>query len=131
VALAADRLVFGFFHRVPIGLFLFLAVSILSYIVFRSQFLGEVRCDSDPVATVIYNNSNMISAITNIEEISYSQEKKLRTCAAIATAGGRRQKLTFVIDTSRRGQQVPSLDYLSGSTGPKYNRFSVSYRLAD
>ena len=112
--------------RIVIGLVLSLVASALSYIVLQWQLYAAVKCDNVHVASLIYNASSNISAITDIEEVSYSQQQGSRTCSGVATTDGRRRKMIFVIDTSHRGQPVDSRP-----NDQEYRKFSVSYRFSD
>jgi hypothetical protein len=112
--------------RVILYLILSVGPAILGAIVFQSQFWRSVNCNDGQVFTVIYNNSR-ISEIKNAREVAYSRADEKRTCTADAVVGNLSKKLTFVIDTSRRGQP-------NGQSYDKhiqYNKFSISYQLHD
>jgi hypothetical protein len=118
------------FYHIGLGGVVSAVGAVLSYIAFQSQFWAEVKCDSGQVATMIYNGAANISEITNIKEVSFSPDTQVRTCSADVTAKGRKQKLIFAIDTSRKGQPTP-LNFVQHSEGPKLYKFTLSYRLFD
>jgi hypothetical protein len=96
------------------------ALSALAFFVFRSQFWSEVKCDNGEIATLIYNLGK-VSSISNTQEVSFDDAKKLRTCTADVIAESRDRKIVFVIDTSERG-----ISSTAGAT-----KFAVSYNFAD
>jgi hypothetical protein len=133
----------GFFERFAFAHIVFaIFVSLLSalgaLVVSYAQFRGDVNCDEAQVLTFLYNHSRM-SWIANVREVSFEGPARKRTCIADAVVDGRPQKLTFVIDTSDRGQAVEPLpiveQFRQGKLIPdletRYNKFSISYVLHD
>jgi hypothetical protein len=133
----------GFFERFAFAHIVFaIFVSLLSalgaLVVSHTQFWGDVNCDEGQVLTFLYNHSRM-SWIANVREVSFEGPARKRTCIADAVVDGRPQKLTFVIDTSDRGQAVEPLPIVEqlrqGKLIPdletRYNKFSISYVLHD
>jgi hypothetical protein len=114
-----------------------LGAPLLSFLAFRANFLGDVKCTDRDVAQTIYDHSK-ITSIKNITEISFDEKEKKRTCLASATiAGEYERKLTFIIDTTHRGQAMQrpigtaplTVDMLNQR--PEANKFTVSFWLAD
>jgi hypothetical protein len=75
-----DRVAVVLVFRLILGV----GLSGLSPLVFKSQFWSDVMCDNGQVATVIYD-SGRVSSISNVLEMSFDKDKKLRTCDANAT----------------------------------------------